>query len=284
VRARVPASTSNIGPGFDVLGLALSLYTEVEIAPADALSITATGDGAALSADPDHLAARVVRAVLGHDRVEITIRSEIPIGRGLGSSAALALAAAAAAGAPDPLAVAAAFDGHGENAAASARGGLVAARMIDGAVVARPLALDDRIGIVAIVPDRELRTANARSVLPQTVPFADAVFNLGGLGLLIAGLADVDGLVAAAGADRLHQDARTTLFPEAPALLEALRAAGAVISCWSGAGPTLLGLCRSAAAAASTAEACGGALARFGLTGRVLTLEPDRTGLVITGS
>lgn len=282
--ARVPASTSNIGPGFDVLGLAVSLYTEVEVTPADSLTITASGEGAALAGDPDHLAAQVVRSVLGHDRVEITIRSEIPIGRGLGSSAALALATAAAAGAPDPLAVAAAFDGHGENAGASAHGGLVAARMIDGAVVVRPLPLDERIGLVAIIPDRELRTAEARSVLPHTVPFADAVFNLGGLGLLIAGLADVDGLIPAAGGDRLHQDARTRLFPEAPALLEALRAGGAVVACWSGAGPTLLGLCRSAVDAEAAATACEGALGAVGLTGRVLALRPDRSGLVTARS
>jgi homoserine kinase len=281
LRARVPASTSNLGPGFDVLGLAVSLYVEVEIIPSDTLAIVASGEGAASASDRDHLAARVVRHVLGHDHVTITITSEIPLGRGLGSSAAVALATAAAAGAPDPLAVAATFDGHAENAAA-ARGGLVAARMIDGDIVVRPLLLDERIGLVALIPDRELATKTARSLLPETVPFADAVFNLGGLGLLLAGLADVDGLLPAAGEDRLHQRARTALFPEAPALLAALRDAGAVVSCWSGAGPTLLGICRSESDADSVARSCEGALASVGLTGRVLAVRPARTGLVTT--
>jgi homoserine kinase len=279
VRARVPASTSNLGPGFDVLGCALALYTEVTVEPAVSLSIRATGEGSQLAADPDHLAAQVVRSVLGHDRVEITIASEIPLGRGLGSSAALALATAAAAGSPDPLEVAARFDGHAENAAASALGGLVAARLVDGAVVARRLRLDERIGFVALIPDRELATKTARSVLPQVVPFADAVFNLGGLGLLLAGLADVDGLVPMAGDDRLHQGARTALYPEAPQLLAALREAGAVVSCWSGAGPTLLGICRSIAEAEAVALACSGALAQVGMRGQVVVLSPDREGL-----
>jgi homoserine kinase len=243
------------------------------------LSIAATGEGSELASDPNHLAAAVVRHVLGHDRVTITIDSQIPVGRGLGSSAAVALATAAAAGASDPLGVAAHFDGHAENAAASQCGGLVAAPMIDREVVVRPLALDPRVGIVALVPDRSLATKRARSVLPATVAFADAVFNLGRFGLLLAGLADVDALLPVAGEDRLHQHARSALFPEAPGLLAGLRSAGAVVSCWSGAGPTLLGICRSEADAQSIAKESARAFAAVGMTGRVLVLRPDRTGM-----
>jgi homoserine kinase len=261
--------------------MALNLYTEVEITPAPTLVIDASGAGAEIPAGPEHLAARVARAVLGHDHVAITVRSEVPLGRGLGSSAALAVATAAAAGAADPLAVAARFDGHPENAAASALGGLVAARLVEGEVIARSLPLDERLGVVALIPDRELATTAARAVLPGSVPFADAVFNLGGLGLLLAGLGDVDGLVAAAGEDRLHQDARSALYPEAPSLIAALRAAGAVIACWSGAGPTVIGICRSRAHAEEVAARSTGALDAVGLTGRVLALAPDRTGLVL---
>jgi homoserine kinase len=260
----------------------VSLYTEVEITPADALSISAVGDGAEFAGDPDHLAGRVVRHVLGHDRVAIRINSEIPVGRGLGSSASLALAVAAASGATDPLAVAAFFDGHAENAAASNQGGLVAARMTVDGVIVRSLPLDARIGLVVVVPDKELQTKTARAILPETVPFDDAVFNLGGLGLLLAGLGDVDGLLSVAGEDRLHQNARTALFPEAPQLLAALRSAGAVISCWSGAGPTVLGVCRSEADASEVAQRCQGALGAVGLTGRTMALRPDRMGLVLS--
>src|ERR1700682_5614502 len=126
MRARAPASSANLGPGFDVLALALSVYVEVTVEPAARLRVEAEGEGADLPLDATHLAVRVATEVAGHDRLAIAVRSEIPVVRGVGSSAALAAAAAAAAGARDPLGVAAAFDGHPENAAASVLGGLVA--------------------------------------------------------------------------------------------------------------------------------------------------------------
>ncbi|MGH9100808.1 MAG: homoserine kinase, partial [Acidimicrobiales bacterium] len=104
MRARAPASAANLGPGFDVLAVALDLYVEVEVEPAARLTVTSEGEGADLPADPSHLAARVATAVCGHDRLSVHVRSEIPVARGLGSSAAIAAAAAAAAGARDPLA------------------------------------------------------------------------------------------------------------------------------------------------------------------------------------
>ena len=277
--ARVPASTSNLGPGFDVLGLALSLYVEVEVASADRLVVESSGAGAELARDATHLAARVATEIAGTDRLFIRVSSEIPIGRGLGSSAALVAATAAAAGAPDPLAVAARFDGHAENAAASCLGGLVAATLLDGEIVARRLPLDPSLSFVALIPDRELSTKTARGVLPDEVPFGDAVFNLGRLGLLLAGLSDGAELVTAAGEDRLHQDARAPLYPEAPVLLRALRDAGAVVSCWSGAGPTLLAICRDLQTATRVAERGTQALVASGLSGRAAVLEPDLEGL-----
>src|SRR3984957_18462896 len=97
--ARVPASTANLGPGFDALALALDLYVEVEIEPAERLTLRCEGEGEDLAADDTHLAARGALDGAGTDRLSITVRSEIPVARGLGSSAALAAAAAAAAGA-----------------------------------------------------------------------------------------------------------------------------------------------------------------------------------------
>jgi homoserine kinase len=282
VKARAPGSTSNLGPGYDVLGLALGLYIEVEILPAPELRITADGEGADLPLDASHLAAAVCRQVLGHDRVSIHVSSQIPVGRGLGSSAALAVAAAAASGTDDPLAVAAAFDGHAENAAASVLGGLVAATMIEGRATARRLQLDAEHRFVAVIPDRQLLTKSARAVLPSSVPLPDAVHNLGRLGLLIAGLADQASLVAAAGEDRLHQPYRAALYPEAPALMDALITGGATMSCWSGAGPTILAVC-SGTAASAVVQAGEVALAALGLTGRAVVLAADTGGLTITG-
>jgi homoserine kinase len=278
MRARAPASSANLGPGFDTLAVALDCYVQVEVEPADSLRVHSEGEGAGLCDDASHLAVRVASAVLGHDRIAVSVRSQIPVSRGLGSSAALAAAAAAAAGADDPFAIAAALDGHPENAAASVHGGLVAATTIDGEARSAPLPLSDELAYVVVVPDRALVTAEARAVLAQTVPRRDALFNLGRMGLLLAGLADPSALTPAATGDRLHQDARAALFPEAPALLEALVECGALASCWSGAGPSLLALTLESAAE----KLCAGArdaLEESGLTGRVMLLRADRVGL-----
>lgn len=282
MRARVPASSANLGPGFDVLALALDLYIEVEVEPASRLTVRATGEGADLAADATHLAASVAIDVAGHDRLSITVRSDIPVARGLGSSAALAVAAAAAAGARDPLGVASRFDGHPENAAASVVGGLVAATMVKGAVRAVRMPLDVGLVFVAIVPDRSLATSRARQALPPQVARTDATFNLGRLALLLAGLADRSLLIREATEDRLHQDYRSPLFPEAPQLLARLVADGALASCWSGAGPTLLGICDGADGESVRTKAQA-ALTEIGVPGRAMLLRPDLEGLVVDG-
>lgn len=283
MRARAPASSANLGPGFDVLAVALACYVEVSVEPASRLEVHSTGFGADLPADASHLAARVAAEVHGHDRLRIDVHSDIPVARGLGSSAAMAVAAAAAAGAGDPFAYGVATDGHPENAAASAFGGLVAATLVDGRPVHRRLVLDPDLAFVVLVPDRALATAAARGALPKSIPHADAAFNLGRLALLIAGLAHHGDLVPAAGDDRLHQDARTALFPEAPALLAGLRAAGALLACWSGAGPSLLAVAEKTAAPALQAVA-ERLLEAHHLAGQVRRLDPDMRGVTVSGS
>lgn len=278
--ARAPASSANLGPGFDTLAVALELFVEVTLEPADAFSIASEGAGAGLFDDERHLAAAVARDVLGHDRFALRVSSQVPVARGLGSSAALAVAAAAAAGASDPFAVATRVDGHPENAAASRWGGLVTAGVdATGAAAARALTLDHEWRFVVVVPDEELATLDARRALPELVPFADAVANLNALGLLIAGLADHHAFCPGSMDDRLHQSYRASLLPYATSLLEALRDAGAAGACWSGAGSSMLALCHGDA----TARVASGArafLAEESLAGEVLTLEADRTGLV----
>lgn len=279
VRVRVPASTANLGPGFDALGLALGLYLELSIEPSDHLEVVTTGQGAGQFDDERHLGVKVAREVLGHSNFKLTVDSQIPLARGLGSSASLALGAAAAAGAPNALAVATGHEGHPENAAASERGGLVVATVISGVPIVETLALDDELRFVLIVPEQHLSTADAREVLPSAVAFRDATFNLARLGLLIAGLADHRRLRPEAMEDRLHQRYRAPLLPFAEALLASLVDAGALASCWSGAGSAMLGVATSETAA-HVSQAAQDTLHSLNVAGDVLVLEADRRGLV----
>jgi homoserine kinase len=262
------------------LAIALSLYVEVEVEAADRLSVRVEGEGSDIPTDQSHLAARVAMDVAGTSQLQITVRSQIPVARGLGSSAALAVAAAAAAGSTDPLAVAAALDGHPDNAAASVLGGLVTATALGPRPFASRLALDPELVFVVVVPDRHLSTPAARAALPDLVPHHDASFNLGRMGMLLAGLADHRQLVREATEDRLHQTARTPLFPESPRLLAGMVDAGALASCWSGGGPSLLGICRPGSGAKVQAAA-DRLLAEGGVAGKTLLLHADTTGLVI---
>ena len=142
-----------------------------------------------------------------------------------------------------------------------------------------PLRLSEDLAFVVVIPERDLATPEAHGVLPETLPLADVVFNLGRMGLLVAGLADPDALVPEAMDDRIHQPARTALFPEAPQLLRALVDAGALAASWSGAGPTLIGVVQ-AGAAASVLAGAQDALAAAEVPGRALVLQPDRRGIV----
>jgi homoserine kinase len=278
--ARAPASSANLGPGFDTLAVAFGLYVEVSIEPADAFSITTEGCGAGRFDDERHLAARVAADVLGHDRFALRVNSSIPLSRGLGSSAALTVAAAAAAGAADPLTVAAHVDGHAENAAASVLGGLVvASRSDEHGVVARRLELDDVWRFVVVVPDGELSTVEARRALPASVSFSDVVNNLNAMGLLIAGLAHHEEFVDWSMDDTLHQPYRAELLVFADDLLKELRESGASASCWSGAGPSMLGLVMNETAD-DVALAAKAFLHARSIPGEVYLLDADRTGLV----
>lgn len=280
--ARVPASSANLGPGFDALAVALTRYVEVSVELSESFSISSSGCGAGLFDDEHHLGARIASRVLGHNRFAIHISSQIPLSRGLGSSASLALAAAAAAGASDPLEIATEIDGHAENAAASLLGGLVVASVDErNGIVARSLMLDPAWRFVVVVPEEELPTADARRVLPSEVPFKDAVRNVGAVALLIAGLARHEDFAPGSMDDYLHQPYRMSLLPFAQPLLARLREAGAAGSCWSGAGSTMLALCEER----SSAEVARGArdfLTAHSVPGEVWELDADRRGIQLS--
>ena len=264
---RVPASTSNLGPGFDTLGMAVDAFLEVTWEAGEApLRVTRSGTlEAAPWAPEDDFVVRVLleparpdalsQNHLGlHDhpvpRGRIHLRSEIPLGRGLGSSAAARIAGAALrcllSGAPvtreELLREAAGREGHPDNAAPAILGGLVAAQLDpDGGVVAVPLPLSRRIGWVFAMPGVGLDTARARAALPGTIPVPAAVRNAGRLALLIPGLAGGDeALLRRAMEDELHVPYRLPLVPGASEAAAAARAAGAWAVTLSGAGSGLI--------------------------------------------
>ncbi|MEZ0111337.1 homoserine kinase [Catenulispora sp. EB89] len=265
VRVRVPATSANLGPGFDSLGLALGLYDEVMVRIADSgLRVDVAGEGAdTVARDEGHLVVRAMRAAF--DRLgarppglELVCANRIPHARGLGSSAAAICAGIVAARAltvgatlsdEEVLQLATELEGHPDNVAACLRGGFTIAWLDQAgeisdasAAAARALRVDPAPAVraVAFVPDEGLSTEVARGLLPKLVPHADAARTAGRAALLTAALtAGRADLLLAATQDHLHQGYRAPAMPASAELIAELRAAGhaAVVS---GAGPTVL--------------------------------------------
>jgi len=298
----VPCSTSNLGAGFDAVGLALG-------GPDFLVRATPGGTGLRISKisgeGVDRLARdstnRVVQAAwaaaraAGVDPAELNadleMHSSIPLARGLGSSAAAAVAGALLAdrllggkvGEANVLAVAVEMEGHPDNVLPSLRGGLqVAVRDGSGAVQACAVPLGGPVRAALFIPDEELSTSAARAVLPRQVTLQDAVFNLSRAALLVAALATgrLD-LLGEAMSDRLHQPARATLLPWLPALLAEARAAGAAGAALSGAGTTVCALCAPETAPAVVRALSQAASAR-GVHGRSEVVEVGVPGARVT--
>lgn len=261
VTVRVPASSANLGPGFDALGLALALHDEVDVElTGGGLLVEVDGEGAAsVLRDESHLVVRALRATLdalGEPQpagLVLRCRNAIPHARGLGSSAAAVVAGVAAgyalAGADlgpaeragRALELAAAFEGHADNAAASLLGGLTVAWTCEGGFRAARLEPHPTLAPVLLVPATTSSTEATRGLLPASVPLADAVFNAGRAALAVHALTTRPDLLLAATADRLHQPYRGPAYPATTALVDALREHG-VAAAVSGAGPTVLAL------------------------------------------
>jgi len=294
VHVRVPATSANLGAGFDALGLALALYNEVTATEADGVTVALEGQGSGrLPTGGDNVVARGVRqaydaAARPFKGVALTCVNRIPSARGLGSSAAAwvggLLAGNALLGGPLSrealLALAARAEGHPDNAAAALYGGLtVSCALGDGRIATVSLPVPGTLRWIVLVPETTSSTADARAVLPDSVPRGDAVFNVQRVSLLLAGLQSgrVD-VLAAALDDRLHQPYRRRFFPWMTAVIDAARAAGALGGVLSGAGPSVLAAVSGDADA--VARAMEGALAAAGLRGRAHTLAVDTEGAV----
>jgi homoserine kinase len=257
VTVRVPATSANLGPGFDSAGLALTLYDEVVVRlTSGGLEIDVQGEGADyLPRDERHLLVSSLRTAF--DRlggqpagIAVTCTNRIPHSRGLGSSSAAICAAVVAAralveGGEDLLdddallGLADELEGHPDNVAACLRGGVTFAW---GSPV-QVLRLDahPQLAPVALVPATKSSTKKVRGLLPATVPYADAAFNAGRAALLPTALTSAPELLLAATEDRLHQQYRAPAMPDSADLVARLRAAG-VPAVISGAGPTVLAL------------------------------------------
>jgi homoserine kinase len=267
VSVRVPATSANLGPGFDALGLALTLHDDVRAeVTAGGLSIDVDGVGTTVPRDESHLVVRAMRRafdVLGGQPAGLGLQcvNRIPHGRGLGSSAAAIVAGTALARAlvvdgdralpdADLLALAAEIEGHPDNVAPCVLGGCTVAWTQGGRAQALRLDVADAVRPVVLVPPFESSTEAARRLLPATVPHADASYNAARSALLVAALTSAPHALLAATDDRLHQRYRAPAMPASAELVAGLRAAGhaAVVS---GAGPTVLVLARDETEAAA---------------------------------
>ena len=254
VLVRAPASSANLGPGFDVLAAALALHVEVEVEETGRFAVYTD---LPIARDRRNLCVRAFDTLADAGRHEFAIRSDIPLSGGLGTSAAAIVAGLVAARAltgsdADLLELATGLEGHPDNVAAALLGGIV---VCAGGAATR-IDVPESLAAVVAVPTEPVRTAKARAALPAEVPLTDAVFNVGAASLLVLGLARGDlELVARGLGDRLHQPRREPLYPRSMRLVRAAPELGALGATISGAGPTVLLWARAEDAAAVEAAA-----------------------------
>jgi homoserine kinase len=245
---RVPASSANLGPGYDVLGAALTLELELEVAETGEFVIESEGIEA--PADRSNLIVRAFERLHSADGIGFRIRSEIPLARGLGSSASAIVAGLLAADhlfelavdREEILALASELEGHPDNAAAALYGGFTLCPPAAGAPVP-PVRLSPPEGVegILVIPREEVSTSAAREAMPAELPLADLTHNVAAAATLALGIERSDlGLIRSGLADRVHQPRRAHLYPRSMELIERAAEFGALGATVSGAGPTVL--------------------------------------------
>ena len=255
VTVHVPATTANLGPGYDCLGLALGLHNEVRLARADEPGVDIEGEGAeALPKDRTHLvlgAAQAAADAAGETLPVLALRqlNRIPLARGMGSSSAAIVGGIVGANAlldlglteREMLDVATEVEGHPDNVAPALLGGLTVCCTLDGGeVLVERLDVAPGLSCVVAIPDFEVATHDARKALPENIAHANAVFNLCRVGLIVAALSSGDfGVLGEAMRDRLHQPYRAHLVPGMDDAIAAALDAGAHGAALSGSGPTI---------------------------------------------
>ncbi len=289
VSVRVPATTSNLGPGFDCLGMALSLHNELTLELREGAGepeIVIEGEGAdTLPRTRENLVFKAANAVFAGrapGRLALRCVNRIPLGRGLGSSGAAAVAGALAANhllgkpalsAAELIEYATTLEGHPDNAAPAVLGGLVACVRRQKSLATYPLKAHPDLRAVVCIPDFQLATEKARAVLPASYLRADAVDNVARA--LVLGSALEQGhwdRLAAAMEDRFHQPYRAPLVKGLSSVIKAALAAGAAGACLSGAGPTMLALAPASADLEKIGEAMKEAFAKNDIQSKSLAL------------
>lgn len=295
IRIQVPATTANLGPGFDTLGLALKLYNTVEMEEtAGGFAIDVEGDGAEkIPRDQSNIvylaAARIFQEVKYTPKgLRIRLVNNIPVARGLGSSAAAIVGGLVGANVisgsrlteKDILNLAAAIEGHPDNVAPALVGGLMISTMVEGEVKCCKIDPPAGLKCVVAIPDFALPTKMAREVLPQSVSVQDAVFNISRTALLVASFIKGDfGMFSTAMEDRLHQPYRANLIPGMKKVFAAARLAGAKGVALSGAGPTLIAFCDQNAG--PVAKVMKETFWEAGIHSKVVELEPNPVGALV---
>ena len=251
VSVRVPATIANLGPGFDALGLAVSLYCEANAVAADADVFVYNGDAGIFGVDNlMHTGWREAHEALGMlaPRVRLSCQNQIPLARGLGSSSAALVAGAALAdavqggrlGRAGVLRLCAALEGHPDNVAPAVLGGFTASVMVGTELSSAQFDLPPEIGVLVSVPDYELKTTDARAALPSLYSRADMVFNLSRSALWVAAVASRDySLLREACRDRAHQPYRAQFVPNLGHTIDEALNAGALAAFLNGAGPSV---------------------------------------------
>jgi len=305
VAVEVPASSANLGAGYDCLAIALGLTNRIEFEvrgwSRGSIELSVDGQGAdELSEDRENRCVLGVEAALRAIRGEIPegvgwridMRIEIPLARGLGSSAAATVAGLVAGNAflgepltqADLLRLATEIEGHPDNAAAALLGGFVVSAAIDGAVEALRFDAPRDLRAILFVPELRLATKTMREVLPEFVPRADAVANLTRVAIGVAGISigrfDLLRLVTV---DRLHEPYRAAAFPQLPQFVEAARGAGAIGACLSGAGSSIIAFSDSVRTITRIEGAFAAASADTDLPGRILVVSPRNAGAQVVG-
>ena len=300
VTVEVPATSANLGAGYDCLGVALGLVNRVEVEVRSwsrgEIELTVDGEGVGeLAADRTNRCVLGIEAAMREVRGEIPegvgwrieTHNEIPLARGLGSSAAATVAGLVAGnsllGEPltsaDLLRLATKIEGHPDNAAAALLGGFTVSALTDDGIESLRFDAPRDLRAVLFIPEVRLATQDMRAALPEKVPLADAVANLSRVAIGVAGMAmGRFDLLRVLTVDRLHEQYRAKAYPQLPQLVAEARKAGAIGACLSGAGSTIIAFSDSMRTISRIEGAFGAAAADTDLPGRILVVSPRNLG------